>query len=202
MGMSQGGVLSPILFNIYTSRLIDILPLGIRYAMYADDLFLYARSRAVSAARNTLSVALGLVIPWLRALGFEISIAKCQFSVFTRSRGNRSDLALSVEGHELPCLSEMKYLGVILGHRLTRARHVRMILERAIRLFNINRVLARVSWRVNPSLLLVAYLFGESWDSSVPRPCAVYDTPGRSGVHAVYLHLYPSLRIWGVPPRA
>ena len=63
MGVPQGGVLSPILFSIYTSRIIDILPLGIRYAMYADDLFLYTRSRGISAARDELSGALGLVIP-------------------------------------------------------------------------------------------------------------------------------------------
>ena len=74
VGVPQGGVLSPILFNIYTSRIIDILHLGIRYAMYADDLFLYTRSRTIAVARDALSGALNLVIPWLRALGFEFSI--------------------------------------------------------------------------------------------------------------------------------
>ena len=66
----------------------------------------------ISAARDALAGALGLVIPWLRSLGFEIPIAKCQFSIFTRSRGNLSDLALLVEDHKLPCLGEIKYLGV------------------------------------------------------------------------------------------
>ena len=64
---------------------MDVLSLGVRYAMYADDLFLYAGGRVISAARDMLSGAIGMVIPCLRSLGFEIFIAKCQFSVFTSS---------------------------------------------------------------------------------------------------------------------
>ena len=91
-------------WGIYTSRIMDILPLVIRYAMYADDLFLYTRSRSITATRGTLSGALDSVISWLRALGFEISLTKCQLAAFSRSRGDLSGLALSVEGHDLPCL--------------------------------------------------------------------------------------------------
>ena len=62
-------------------------------------------------ARDALAGALCLVMPWLRILGFEISIGKCQFAVFTRSRSNLSVLVLSVEGHDLRCLAGIKYLG-------------------------------------------------------------------------------------------
>ena len=68
-GGGGGGGLSPILFNIYTSRIIDVLPLGIRCAMYADDLFLYTRSRSITVARDALAGALSLVMPWLRIDG-------------------------------------------------------------------------------------------------------------------------------------
>ena len=142
VGVPQGGVLSPILFIIYISRIIDILPFGFRYAMNADDLFLYTRGRVIESARDELSGALGLVIPWLRALGFEICIGKRQFSVFSRSRVKISGLALSVEGHDLPCRSGIKYRGVILDRRLTWAPHVRMIAERAIRSINVIRILS------------------------------------------------------------
>ena len=125
--------------------------------MYADDLFLYTRSRSITAARDAKSGELDLLIPWRRALGFKISVAQCQFSVFIRSRGDLSDLALSVEGHDLPCLGGIKYLGVILDCRLTLALHVRMLSEKAIRSVHIIRVLSRVSWVVTSSLLLTDY---------------------------------------------
>ena len=170
-------VLSPILFNIYTSRLIEVLPPGVRYAMYADDLFLYVRGRVISAARDLLAEALGMMIPWLKPLGFKISIAKCQFSVFTRSRDDLSDLVLPVEGRDLPCLGGIKYLGVVLDRRLTWAPHIRMISERAIRAISVIRVLARVISGITPSLLLVAYRnlvrstleWGSPLFSSAPR---------------------------------
>ena len=109
--------------------------------MYANDLLLYVRGRVILDARDQLSEALGMVIPWIRSLVFEISIAKCQFSVFTRSRGDLSDLVL------------------------------------AIRAISVIRVLARVSWGVTPSLLLVAYRnmvrstleWGSPLFSSAPR---------------------------------
>ena len=94
---------------------------------------------------------------YFSADGFEISIAKCQFSVFTGSRSDLSDLVLLVEGHNLPCLGGIKYLGVILDRRLTWAPHVRMISDKAIRSVNIIRFLSRVSWGVTPFLLLAAY---------------------------------------------
>ena len=38
MSVIHGEILSPILFNIYTSGLIYVLSFGIRYSMYADVL--------------------------------------------------------------------------------------------------------------------------------------------------------------------
>ena len=125
--------------------------------MYADDLFLYTRGRVIESARDKLSGALGLVIPWLQSLGCEISIGKCQFSVFSRTRFDIEGLVMSVEGHDLPCCSGIKYLSVILDRRLTWASHVHMIADRAIRSINVIRISSRVSWGVTPSMLLFAY---------------------------------------------
>ena len=96
------------------------------------------------------------MIPWLRNLGFENSIGNCQFSVFARLRSNLSDLVLSVEGHDLPCLAGIKYLGVILDRRLTWAPDIRMLADKAFTSVNIIRVLSKGSWGVTPSLLLTA----------------------------------------------
>ena len=116
-----------------------------------------SKTCGITVARDALAGALSLVMPWLRTLDFEISIGKYQFAVFTRSRRNLSDVVLPVEGHDLPCLAGIKYLGVLLDRRLTWAPDIRMLADKAIKLVNIIRVLSRVSWGVTPSLLLTAY---------------------------------------------
>ena len=63
---------------------------------------------------SLLAATLDLILPWLRALGFAVSIPECQFCVFTLSRLNLADVSFTVEDCVLSCLSEVKYLGVIL----------------------------------------------------------------------------------------
>ena len=106
---------------------------------------------------SLLAATLDLILPWLRALGFAVSIPECQFCVFTLSRLNLADVSFTVEDCVLSCLSEVKYLGVILDRWLTWTPHVRMIAERAIRSICVIHVLARDSWGANSSLLLIAY---------------------------------------------
>ena len=42
-GVPQGGVLSPLLFNLHLRGINEILPVDVRASMYADDLLLYTR---------------------------------------------------------------------------------------------------------------------------------------------------------------
>ena len=160
-----------------------------------DGLFLYTTGRDVLLARNTLPGALYLVIPWLQTLGFSISISKCQFCIFTKSRVNLSEIFLSAESHDLPCLGEMKYLEAILDRRLTWTFHVCMILGRVIGSINIIQIFVRVTWDATSSFLLVAYKKSPDVGS-----CTIHSLQRCFGMHEVHPHFYSALRIWGVPP--
>ena len=85
VGVPQGGVLSPIVFNIHLKRVNEILPAEVRAAMYADDLILYSRHGDPRQALLHLERAVGSLTPWLRILGLSISIPKCQVCLFTRA---------------------------------------------------------------------------------------------------------------------
>ena len=61
--LHQVGILSAIFFNIYTNRLIYVLPMDVRCAMYADDLFLYTKGRDILGARDLLAASLDSVLP-------------------------------------------------------------------------------------------------------------------------------------------
>ena len=159
VGFLQGGVLSPILFNLHLRLLNGFLPAGVRAAMYADDLLLYVRGTDSARALGLLESAMGSLTPWLGGLGLTVSIPKCQLCVFSRARRRVGDVSIRAGDSLISCQPTLKYLGVILDSRLTWVPHIRYISDKATRATNILRVIARVSWGANPALLLTVYRY-------------------------------------------
>ena len=93
----------------------------------------------------------------LRILCFAILTSKSRFCVFTRSRAVLNDITISFDGTDHICFQSVKCLGVILDKRLTWTMHIHMISEKATKAINITRVIAKLSWSANQSLLLIAY---------------------------------------------
>ena len=153
----QGGVLSPLLFNLHLGGINEILPVDVRTSMYADDLLLYTRQADPHLALLRLEEAVGLLTPSLRDLGLSISIPKCQLCLFTRARSGLRDLVMRVDGCEIRCQDSLKYLGVVLDARLTWTPHIKYIAGKAMRAIGVLKALSRVSWGVSPSLLLTVY---------------------------------------------
>ena len=158
MGVPQGGVLSPLLFNLHLRGINEILPVDVRASMYADDLLLYTRQVDPRLALLRLEEAVGLLTPWLQGLGLSISIPKCQLCFFTRARSGLHDTTMRVDGCEIRCQDSLKYLGVVLDSRLTWTLHIKYIAGKAMRAIGVLKALSRVSWGVSPSLLLTVYL--------------------------------------------
>ena len=63
MGVSQGGVLSPISFNLHLRLLNKFLPTDVPAAMYTDDLLLYVRGSDSARALSLLESAMDSLIP-------------------------------------------------------------------------------------------------------------------------------------------
>ena len=74
MGVPQGGVLSPILFNLRLRLLNGFLPSDVRAAMYAGDLLLYVRGTDTAQALGLLESAMDSLTPWPPGLGLSILI--------------------------------------------------------------------------------------------------------------------------------
>ena len=155
VGVPQGGVLSPLLFNLHLGKPNDVIPADFRASIYADDLLLYTRNGDPHRALERLEGSVGLLTPWLRNLGLSISIPKCQLCFFTRSRAGSRGVVLDVNGFGIRCQDSLKYLGVILDSRLSWTPHIKYIAGRAMRAVGVLRALSRVFWGVSPSLLLL-----------------------------------------------
>ena len=157
VGVPQGGVLSPILFNLHLRRLNEHLPPDVRAAMYADDLLLYVRGSDAVRELGLLESAVDSLTPWLGSLGLSISLPKSQLCVFSRVRRGFGDVSIRIGDLSISCQPSLKYLGVIMDARFTLVPHIKYIADQAIRAINVLRVIARVSWGANPALLLTVY---------------------------------------------
>ena len=108
VGVPQGGVLSPMLFNLHLRLLKRFLPTEVRAAMYADDLLLYVRVTDSARALSLLESAMDSLTPWLGSLGLSISIPKCQLCVFTRARQRMGDVSIRAGDSLISCQSTLK----------------------------------------------------------------------------------------------
>lgn len=118
VGVPQGGVLSPLLFNLALREISNILPEGVRILQFADDILLYTKFVDVNEAQASLEEAIRRLIPWLAALGLVVAAEKSEFYVFSRTRVIPLIEGLQVGEGWIPLLSSLVYLGVVLNSDL------------------------------------------------------------------------------------
>jgi ribonuclease HI len=123
-GTPQGGVLSPVLWNLAFDEVLSLLEGGpIKAGGYADDLVLIGRGKDLPTIINNLQQALDKVLHWGREQGLRFSESKSAAVVFTRNRKWAAP-KLRINNMELEWLDQVKYLGVTLDQKLRWNIHV------------------------------------------------------------------------------
>lgn len=84
-GVPQGGVLSPLLFLIYTSELPSLLKThpNIHIVMYADDIKVYGTydSHSASEVRQSLQLSIDRIVQWGTANNIKVNLKKVTFFI-------------------------------------------------------------------------------------------------------------------------
>ena len=116
IGVRQGDVLSPTLFNIFLNDLQEYLPLNdqtpeigntkIPYLLYADDLVLFSTSNThMQNSMNALEM-------YCKKWNLKINKDKTKLVVFN-TKGIKSKCSIKVDGEEIEETNTYKYLGVV-----------------------------------------------------------------------------------------
>jgi hypothetical protein len=120
-GVHQGGILSPLLYNIYASD--QPTSPNTMVADYADDkAILSTHSNPVLAVQN-LQSHLSLMEDWYTNWRFKINQAKSIHTTFTLRLTPCNDVF--IYGTQIPSAQNTKYLGLTLDKRLTWAQHIK-----------------------------------------------------------------------------
>ena len=160
MGVPQGGVLSPTLFNSYMARLPQP-PSGITLFSYADDcIVLSTGPPPLHSIVNNLNSYLEVLNAWFGAESLQLNPEKSSATLFTSySKELNTQLPISIQGGPVPTIRQPKLLGVTFDNLLNFSHHAAQIKTKVRKRNNILKALVGTTWGASKEVMLTAYSF-------------------------------------------
>ena len=156
IGVPQGGILSPILWNLIMNKLLNDRGGTVEYFCYADDIAIIARGKVISTLVSIIREEIKQLEIWARKNSMNFSASKTVAMMITNKRKTRNyDIKLG--GENIKWVKEFKYLGVIIDDKLKFNKHIDAMCEKARGcLFQCQKVLGK-TWGLKPKVMKWMY---------------------------------------------
>ena len=123
-GVPQGSILGPLLFLIYINDMNKAFDKCSVYH-FADDTNLLFSHKNPLVIQKTMNKELTYLFQWLCANRLSLNVAKTEFILFQPPRMTPENrIILKLNGTKIHASFKIKYLGIILDHRLTWKPHL------------------------------------------------------------------------------
>jgi ribonuclease HI len=154
MGVPQGSVLGPILFNLALHD-IDQIPIKKAHlSAYADDIALWSQpygangkpGKNKSNPNNNFRHNVKILTDYLSDNGFELSPLKTVFMIFGGNWQSRDGQYISVNGHNIKPVQQVKFLGVWLTPLLSWGTHINHVITKTHKYINLIKAITLQKW--------------------------------------------------------
>lgn len=151
IGVPQGSVLGPLLFNIFINDILNYN--DAKGILFADDAVFYFEDNCFDNAILKLNSFLMYLSAWLKNSRLLANEAKTKLMLFT-SRTRPIMPIITLNSSALEWSDQIKYLGVVIDNKLSFAKQISYVYGRLSRVLGICRVLSR---QVTKDALLTIY---------------------------------------------
>ena len=128
-GVPQGTVLGPLLFLMHINDLPDSLHHETRCRLFADDSLIYRVINSISDQIQLQKDLLSLE-EWAATWGMSFNASKCHVMTIARRKTPKSYM-YQLCGTFLSCVTQEKYLGVLISDDLSWAPHINTVVTKS-----------------------------------------------------------------------
>ena len=176
-GVPQGGVLSPILFNLYMSKM-PLPPGNIRLVSYADDSNVLNSGTDIPAVCLEINAYLNTLDTWFKSRNLFISPSKSSATLFTTASNEcNTELPIEINGEQVPTVKKPKFLGVTFDNLLSFKQHTEDLKAKVQTRNNILKALTGSDWGKDKETITNTY---KAIGQSVISYCCPIWTPALS----------------------
>ena len=150
-GSPQGGVLSPLIWNIIIDELLSSFKnRAVKVIGYADDVLLYVVGKDVTTLGRLIQEALDEVTGWGDENGLTFNPLKTQAVIFTLGWRSPSPPLVEMDGVALEYSNTMTYLGICIHRNLRWHRHVKQRVDKGRALLMKCKNVINQKWGLTP----------------------------------------------------
>ena len=131
MGLPQGSVLSPVLFNLFIADMLkSVLANKVKFA---DDATIWKTGDDIREIAAELELDLNKIKQWVHKWRMKINVSKTEYCIFSRILhvDSMEDIEISIGGQKIKQNQNPKLLGVILDRKLNFQEHIKYVEAKA-----------------------------------------------------------------------